>query len=140
MDEMGDTLATAFAGSDLDIQVVRRMTFNPTPPCIDIYPATPFRADTTQGFGEVAGEFIFTVRLRASTADNEEGQDVILAFMDDADDLSVATALEDDQTLNGLASSVEVDGPSGFVPYGDSGAHGVQLGCEWTVTVVRAES
>jgi hypothetical protein len=137
MDAMADVL-TAELGSAVN-QVVPRLNFNPTPPSIDIYPGDPFTENQAASFSD-PGEAIFTVRCRATTADNDAGQDVLLAFMDGAGPLSVAAALEEDQTLGGLAGSVYVEGPSGYTIYPDSGGEGALLGCEFRVTVIRAFS
>jgi hypothetical protein len=136
IDEMVTILDTAL-GDDVE-QVVGRRVFAPTPPAVDIYPADPFRTTDAAGFGDISGAYVFTVRARVNTTDNEAGQDVLLAMMDDEHDLCVAVALEDDQSLNGLASSVDVGGPSGYRLYveGDQAF----LGCEWNVTVVRTLS
>jgi hypothetical protein len=137
MDAMADKLETAL-GSAVN-QVVPRLNFNPTPPSVDIYPGDPFGGNQAAGFGQ-SGEVVFTVRCRATTADHEAGQDVLLAFMDGAGTLSIAAALEADQTLDGLAGSVYVEGPSGYTVYPDSGNEGGLLGCEFRVTVLRAFS
>lgn len=139
MDEMADTLRTAFSAvTDVAVQVEGRMNDNPTPPSIDIYPGDPFTGTEAAAFTDEAGEVIFTVRARVDTADNYAGQELLLAMMDITDGLSVATALQDDQTLNGHASSVYVQGPSGYVQFIDAGQQGALLGCSWSVTVIRA--
>jgi hypothetical protein len=79
------------------------------------------------------------------TADNEAGQDLLLSFMDFLDDLSVAQALFDDQSLNGWASSVNVEGPSGYTEFVEpEGTRvGIQrslLGCSWRVSILAAQS
>lgn len=134
MDELGTVLESAL-GDDVN-QVVPRRWFNPTPPSVDIYPADPFRTEDAAGYGQVSGAYQFVVRARVNTADNEAGQDVLLAMMDDENTLCVAAALEDDQTLNGLASTVYVTGPSGFRLYDDTGAQAL-LGVEWLVVVLN---
>jgi len=59
----------------------------------------------------------------------------------DLDQLSVAAALDTDQTLTGLAGSVYVTGPSGFTVFLDDGGSGQGLiGCTWLVQVVNASS
>ena len=61
--------------------------------------------------------------------------------MDDEDDISVAGTLMEDQTLNGLASSVFVEGNTGYTRYMDGGTEsGGLLGCEWRVRVLRVQS
>jgi hypothetical protein len=52
----------------------------------------------------------------------------------------VITILEDDQTLNGLASSVYVDGPTPFRRYRDIEGLPAYLGCEWFVRVLPEQS
>ncbi len=143
LDAVANKIAAAIAASfDVvsEVQIVSRRNFNPTPPSIDIYPGDPFRDIQTAAFGD-RGELILTVRARVSTVDNIAGQELLLRFMDDEDDISVATALEDDQTLNGLAGSVYVEGNSGYVQYIDGGVDGAALlGCEWRVRVIRVLS
>lgn len=141
MDEMAATLRTAFAAAtDVTVQVEPRMNFNPTPPSVDVYPGDPFGFDEAAAFTDDGGEIVFTVRARVSTADTAAGQELLLAMMDITDDLSVAAALQDDQTLNGHAGSVYVQGPSGYVQFIDAGHQGSLLGCTWSVTVIRAFS
>lgn len=134
MDEIATTLGDAL-GADVE-QVVGRLVTEPSPPCIDVYPGDPFADDQGAGFGDIAGRYILTVRARVATADHEAGQDVLLDLMDADGDLSVATILQDDQTLNGHASSVKVDGPSGFRRYVDSNGQQALLGAEWAVSVM----
>jgi hypothetical protein len=129
--------------TETEVQVTGRRNFNPTPPSIDIYPADPFRdtLNSTAGFQEDAGELILTVRARVTTVDNIAGQDLLLRFMDEEDPIGVAAVLQEDQTLNGLASTVIVDGNSGYLQYLEGGVDGgALLGCEWRVRVIRAYS
>lgn len=143
MDELAATLEAVVgpAVAETEFQVVGRLNPNPTPPSIDIYPGDPFRDTTTAGFQETGGELLFTVRARVTTIDNTAGQNLLLRLMDDADDISIAGTLMDDQTLNGLASSVYVEGNTGYTRYLDGGADsGGLLGCEWRVRVLRVTS
>ena len=129
------------AVTETEVQVVGRRNFNPTPPSIDIYPGDPFRDTTTAGFTETGGELLLTVRARVSTVDNIGGQELLLRLMDDEDAIGVASTLMEDQTLNGLASSVYVEGNTGYVQYIDAGQEGAAyLGCEWRVRVLRVLS
>ncbi len=144
LDEMQAKLLAVVgpAVTETEVQVVGRRNFNPTPPAIDIYPGDPFRESPgIAGFGETGGELIFTVRARVTTVDNIAGQELLLRFMDDEDPISVASTLMDDQTLNGLASSVYVEGNSGYLQYVEGGTEGgALLGCEWRVRVLRVLS
>lgn len=137
LDEMAATLDSAL-GTSVD-QIVPRLHFNPSGLSIDIYPDDPSRDPAAAGLGQPASEqWIFKVRARVDLGDNDGAQDVLLQLMDDEDDLSVAAALFDDQTLNGLATSVQVEGPSGYIAYTDN--PGNMIGVEWRVTVMRALS
>lgn len=139
LDEMADTLRAAVSDVGFPVQVEPRYIISPTPPSLDIFPGDPAREDASAGFGDVAGQLVFTVRARVS-GDQDAEQDLLLAFMDEEDDLSVAGALMADQTLNGFASSVYAQGPTGYRQYVDSGDAGSYLGCEWRVTVLRTFS
>lgn len=141
MDEMADTIRAAVAAvTDVDVQVEPRMIMNPTPPCIDIYPGDPSTDASVAGFGDRSGGEIFTVRARVGTADTDAGQDLLLAFMDDEGELSLWDAIEDEPTLNSLASDVEVQSRSGFVAVPDADGGTVRLGCLWSVLVIKAHS
>lgn len=124
--------------TDVAVQVEPRMVLNPTPPCIDMWPGDPATDPETAGFGEVRGGFLVTVRCRVSPVDNTAGQDLLLAFGDDEDDLSLTNALTDDPTLNGHGS-LDVRSQSGWnlfpVPNGES-LVGFLIGVE----VIKAQS
>jgi len=124
----------AFTGVE---QVVGRLNLDPTPLSIDVYPADPFNDDDSEGFGDPSYAYRYTVRARTHSADPIPAQDLLLDLMDANEGLAVA--LEDDQTLNGNASSVVVTGPSGLRPYRGVG-ESVLIGCEWTVKVLRETS
>jgi len=125
--------------TDVDIQIEPRLVTSPTPPTIDMYPGDTSRETESAGFDDVFGGYQFTVRARVATGDSFAGQDLLLAFMDDTDDLCIATALADDPTLNGLASSLDCRDPTGYVifPEGDQGS---LLGFQFTVVVLPATS
>ena len=118
-------------------QVVAGLNLDPTPLSIDVYPAEPFNDDDSEGFGDPSYGFRYTVRARMHTADSIVSQQHIVDLMD-ADE-GMAVALEDDQSLNGLASSVKVEGPTGLRPYRGKG-ESIMVGCEWTVLVLRETS
>jgi len=134
MNEMA-TLIEDDLGAAIE-KVSPRLDTEPTPPCIDIYPADPSEDDVARGFNQASGAHYFTVRLRVNTADHDEGQDTLYDLMDAA----VATVLEDDQSLNGYAGAVKVEGPTGLRNYIDEGGTRAYLGCEWHVTVLPAFS
>ncbi len=141
MDEMAAQIRNAYTSvTDVDVQVEPRLVINPTPPCIDIYPGDPSRDTESAAFDDLTGGYLFTVRARVSTADSEAGQDLLLAFMDDTNDLCLVQALEDEPTLNGLADDLSVRGVTGYVLFPDLGGDGALLGCQWTVLVLAANS
>ena len=143
LDELAATMLAVVgpAVSETEVQVVGRRNFNPTPPSIDIYPGDPFRDRPAPPSRRRAAQLLLTVRARVSTVDNIAGQEFLLRLMDDEDAIGVASTLQEDQTLNGLASSVYVEGHTGYVQYLDPGQVGAALlGCEWRVRVLRLTS
>ena len=132
------TAGTAALAAELDgIQVSPTLVLNPTPPCIDIYPADPFAE--RNAYGPTSWDVVFTVRARVSTADHEGGQLLLLELMDPRSDLSVMAALLTDQTLNGTVNDSEVSVPGGFSLYQDGGPTEARwLGCEWRLRMVLA--
>lgn len=140
MDAMADQIRDHYAAEidDLDLQVEPRFVYNPTPPTVDIYPGTPGRDDATWAFDELGGGYRFVVRVRVA-GDEDAQQDLLIAFMDDTDDLCIAAALMDDPTLNGYANSVSVEAPTGFQLYPDLTDKPL-LGVQWPVLVIAGES
>lgn len=144
LDEMADAVRAVMDASDLAVQVEPRMIINPTPPTIDMWPANLPRDEELASFGEtaadMAGAKVFTVRARIGTADADAGQDFLLAVMDEEDELSIAAALHDDQTLNGYAAQVIVDGGRGYTLFPNPEGTAAWLGTEWLVTVLDVVS
>lgn len=141
LDELADQIRNVVdTVTDVDVQVEPRMVVTPSPPTIDMYPADPSEDPAVAAFGDPVGGETIAVRVRVSAADNEAGQDLLLAFMDDEDDLSIINAIYDDHTLNGLAAAIDVQGRSGYtlfpVPQGD----GVLVGCLFRLLVIKAKS
>jgi hypothetical protein len=143
MDEIADKIADAFAGSDIDVQVDSRMVLMPTPPTVDIYPADPFRSEDEAGFAEGSedeGGLLFNVRARVSPSDHESQQEVLLAFMDDEDDLCIHAAVLADPTLNGHAMSIGWQNQTGYVLFPAPDGSVAHIGCLWRFLVVPARS
>ena len=137
MDAMADQLRDVIDDvTDVAVQVEPRWVVNPTPPCIDIYPADPSSDQDLRAFTELMGEPLFTVRALVDMSDSTASQDLLLAFMDETDPLSIAAALEESD-LAGLAQSVDVRSRSGYVRVVEGGDY---LGCLWQVVVTRATS
>lgn len=141
MDEMADQIRAALVTvTDVDIQVEPRMILSPSPPSIDIYPGEQSRDSETAAFDDVNGGYLFTVRARINTTDDVAAQDLLLAFMDDTDDLCLALALLDDPTLNALASDVDVRNPTGYIVYPEPTGEGAWLGFQFTALVIPANT
>ena len=116
-----------------NLQVVDLLNANPTPPSIDIYPATPFTESIAYGRG--ARQYWFTVRVRVTTADQNGGQELLLAMMDDGEPESVEAALRQIKTYAG-AQLGDIDGPSEYGSFTDTGQPGDMLGCTWRVALI----
>jgi hypothetical protein len=123
-----------------DVQIYPYYLIAPTPPAIDIYPGDPFQNGT--GFGGLDPETFFTVRARASTADSDAGQQLLLQLLDTHGPASVEAALTADQTLGGAVDSLAIGeqgtpGVTGYREYmEDAAVNGRLLGCEWRVRVL----
>lgn len=135
MDALADQLQTELDPAVETLQVTPRMTFNPTPPTIDIYPSDPFQEQVAFGLRQV--EVFFDVRARVSTAEHEGGQDLLLSMMDPAAASSVAAAISADRTLGGTVQDAQPGPPSNFGAYIDPGPNSAALlGCTWRTRVI----
>lgn len=145
VEKMAEVITAALDGSNPTVQVSAYRLINPTPPTVDIYPGDPLTDGSATGFGSGKDEAIFTVRARIGTGDIEESQKVLLAMMDDQSPLSIAAALEADQTLEGIVASLVVNGPSGHTIYQETSDRpplslGALLGVDWTVKMIRLKA
>ena len=136
MDALADQIQDELCGTAnpviVDLQVENRLHPNPTPPAIDIYPGTPFTEAI--GYGHTR-QYWFTVRARVSMADNEAGQDLLLSMMDNATNESVEAAIRSTKTY-ASAQLGDVEGPTEFGVFPDSGGEGNLLGCTWRVALI----
>lgn len=140
MEAMADQIREVVdAITDVNVQVEPKMVLLPTPPCIDIYPGDASRFQDSRAYADDGG-YQFTVRARVTTADTSAGQDLLLAFMDDTDDLCIGLALVDDPTLNGYASSVDIRDHTGYRLFEHPSGDGAYLGFQFTAIVLPAES
>lgn len=109
-----------------DLQIYGYWNEDPTPPCVDLFPATLFQ----EGAGFLAGNNVvhLTVRARVAMADAHAGQRLLLRLLDPEDAASVEVALAN-------ADATVTDGVSGFTAYADdTSATERMLGCEWRVS------
>lgn len=135
-DQIRETVETV---TDVDVQVEPNMVLSPTPPTVDIYPGDPSRDALSAAFDDDGG-YLLTVRARVNTADQDAGQDLLIAFMDDEDDLCLGLAVVDDPTLGGHASSVDIRDVSGYRLYEHPSGEGAYLGFQFTAIVIPAKS
>lgn len=139
--EMADQIRTTLAAvTAIDVQVEPQYVINPSPLTIDVYPGDIARDADTAGFDDVSGAYILTVRARINTPDFDNAYDILLSLMDDEDSLSLAAALMDEPTLNGLATSVDVRDFTGLRAYETPSGEGGYLGFQVTAYVIPAKS
>ena len=128
-DQVADVL------NDVTIQVAPMLVWQPTPPCIDIYPADPFQEQ--QGFGVGRDTVYLSVRGRVNTPDHDGAQELLLSLMDPKAATSVQQAIESDQTLGGAVTQAMIsEGPTNYGIFPDPSGQGAYLGCTWTVRIV----
>jgi hypothetical protein len=133
-DQITDAVTAADLGGEA-LQVWPLRVLEPTPPCIDIYPATPFSDQIAYGPNQNR-ENRFTVRARVAPTDTDSSQELLLQLMDDRADTSVAAAIRGDRTLGGLVQNISVDGPE-YGEYAPTGPGGYLIGAEWLARVTR---
>lgn len=140
VEALADQITAQVAGQDLGgeaLQVWPFLVINPTPPCIDIYPADPFSEQTEYGpVSERTRDVWFTIRARVVPADVDAAQQLLLQLMDPRADTSVAAAVYADPTLGGLVSVAAPTGPTGIIVYSPLQNEGYLVGCEWRTRVM----
>lgn len=131
---------TMEASADWDIQVEPLYVLNPTPPCIDVYPADPSTDSDLASFASTyaqanEGHFV-NVRARVGVTDNVANQDVLIDLLDPTSDISLVQCLYDDPTLSGTAVDIELVNQSGFVLVPKLDGSGVHMGVVWRFVVI----
>jgi len=117
------------------LQTYPLLTFNPTPPSVDVYPADPFQEGLA--FGKGNNTVFLTVRARVAPADQGAGQTLLLSMMDPTSTTSLAQAVLSNRTLGNKVERVDIDGPTNYGIFIDPGAQGeALLGCTWRVRVM----
>jgi hypothetical protein len=133
-EEVGGPLST----DGIDAEIEARLVMSPSEAVVlDVYPSAPSRDSEAAAFGDLSGFYVLTVRARVTVTDDANAQDILVDMIDDEHDLSVAAAVESDQTLNGYATQVAVDPDSfsGLLEFGNT-----MVGCTWRVLVGAAVS
>jgi hypothetical protein len=123
---IADALREGVASEIPDVQVYGYWNDNPSPPALDVYPATPFQVGSAFGLGEA--QVTLTVRARVATTDTETAQQLLLRLLDPNDAASVVRALD------GVAAIGNDGAINGFRQYADDIGEERLLGCEWLVT------
>jgi len=138
-DQVRDVLVDA--EDRIDIQVEPRMILEPWPLCVDVYPGDPARDLDSAAFDDDGG-YRLTVRARIGTADFDGAYDVLISLMDDEDPLHLASAILEDDTLDGNASSTSIlpTDQSGLRAYEHPSGAGGHLGFQVSVLVIPARS
>jgi hypothetical protein len=133
-EEVGGPLST----DGIDAEIEARLVMSPSEAVVlDVYPSAPSRDSEAAAFGDLSGFYVVTVRARVTVTDDANAQDILVDMIDDEHDLSVAAAVESDQTLNGYSTQVAVDPDSfsGLLEFGNT-----MVGCTWRVLVGAAVS
>ncbi len=130
---LADQISTVLA--DPSVQVEPMLVWNPTPPCIDIYPSDPFQEQESFGKGNTV--IYLDVRGRVNTPDHDGAQELLLSLMDPTAATSVQQAVLSDDTLGGVVEACTVSaGPSNYGIFPDPSGQGAFLGCTWQVRVI----
>ena len=114
------------------LQIYPYYVRNPSPPCIDVYPADPFQAPSSFGVGRAV---FFTIRARVGQADVEAGQVTLLQLLDPTSPASVEEALTADGLGLGVGVGFPEGTPTGYRTYDDT-LGGEFLGVEWRLEVL----
>lgn len=140
--EIADTIRAVLAADAtfVDCQVEPGLVLQPTPPTIDVYPADPSTGVESQAFGDVVGEDVIIVQARVAANDADANQQILAELMDWASAFSITSAVTDDETLNGLATSVHLVNQTGFMGIPTIDGMALYLGAQWTFSVIRANT
>lgn len=130
--------------TDIDLHIEPRAFLAAETPAIDMLIANPTGLEAQlQGFDDLSNVIPVTLRVRVSTADLYTGEDLLLALMDDEDDLSIIKALDYDHSFGGWAQDVTwPDGfPwTGYTDFTDINGDGFFLGSTLPLIVTKAKS
>ena len=133
VDAMVAKLDEAYDG--LEVQVLPHPFAKLTTPSIVIRVGDG--SDEAAGFGDFEGEIGFVVSSWVSVGDSEGSWRLLYDMLDSQSDYCIVVPLMDDTKLNGTASAVRVESPTG--PYEFHNPDGGRLvGYRWRVTVIRA--
>jgi hypothetical protein len=123
LQEMAAALQPVAAEID-GLQITAGYRPNPTPPSIDIYPATPFQEGA--GFGVGSKRVRWIVRARVTTIDIDAANLLLLRLLDVDDPASVEAALQNVAVLSTDGGGTV----TGFAVYNDDPSREI-LGVTW---------
>lgn len=131
--------------TDIALHIEDRAFLAAETPAIDMLVTSPTGLEAgLQGYGDLTVAIPLTLRVRVSTADLITGEELLLAFMDDEDPLSIIAALDSDHTLGGWAQDViwdETTFPwSGYTDFPDINGDGILLGATCQIVVLKGIS
>lgn len=137
---MATIIRDAVGGHGVDVQVESFWVLKPTPPTVDIFMGDPSKGFEARGHGDMAGEDLWTVRVRMNPNDYEQNHRLLLDFADPENDLCIPVALLEEPTLNGHAASTDFRTFSGIRLYIEPDGSNPHIGCEWGFMVIPARS
>lgn len=146
MDNIADQLTHVFSSvTDIErigIHIEGRAFSAAEMPAIDMLPVAPgLLRDRLGGFGDLVDSgWSLNIRVRVSPADLYAGEDLLLAFMDDEDPLSIIKALDYDHSLGGVASDIAWGDWLGYMPFPSPTGDGELLGSRLPLLVIKASS
>lgn len=126
-------LAAQLKTVDRDWQVSPYILANPTPPCAQVLPD---EMDYHQAMQNGAETWSFVVQVIVALGTDEGAQRKLDELLESSGALSVKAALEADEDLGGLVSSVTVTRTTGYRTYNLGPTQQEALGAEWTVSVL----
>lgn len=131
--------------TDIALHIEDRAFLAAETPAIDMLVTSPTGLEAgLQGFGDLSVAIPLTLRLRVSTADLQAGENLLLALMDDEDELSVIKAIDYDHSLGGWAQDVVWDETTfpwaGYIDFPEINGDGILLGSTCQIVVLKALS
>lgn len=123
-------LAASLEGT-VEGQISAYMLASPTPPCAYVFPD---ETEYHQAFDNGAENWGLVVRVLVSDVFDQGSQETLDQYLASDGPLSVKAALEADDELGGIVSSLMVERTTGYRQY--QVGTGMALGADWIVNVL----
>lgn len=123
--------------TDVKVSVEGVRILEATGPTVDVFLGDESYDQTLAGFGDLQGGDVITVRATVNANDPTASQELLYAFADDEDPLSIVAALLYDETVGGRVQTMDVLSRSGV---GLQDQPSDRLGLSWRVVLVRGQS